>query len=97
MRSLTDLPGFLALELHDDADRRIGAQRTHVHHGRVADEVENAFDHCHLAALLRLNSSPADGVSAIAPPATVGKMDKVSPSVTFVSSLSRYLTSSSLR
>ena len=78
--------GILPLELHEDARRRVGAERADVDHRGVADEVEDRGVQRHGGSAL---GEPQ-------PPATAGRMDTSAPSGTGVSRPCRYRTSSSL-
>ncbi len=79
----------LALELDEDADVGVGAQRADVDEGGVADEIEDARDPCHgqpVRAVVFRSWRVRRGAQ---PPATAGRIDTVTPSATLVSSWSR--------
>src|ERR1035437_2616275 len=78
--------GILTLELDEDAGVGVRTERGDVDQGRIADEVEPRAVESHLGR---------DRDESTAPPATAGRIDTSSESVTGVSSADIYRTSSS--
>ena len=74
----------LPFQLGQNAYARVGAELADLHQRRIADEVQHILDNSHGSAL---DTVPGGPVGGHAPPATAGRIDITSPSLTGASSL----------